>query len=420
MKGLLRHELLRRSALFSLSVIASTAVGVFSLPVLISSIGATQWGYLAVMQAVSQFFAVFVAFGWGATGPSMVSALPPRQRKPVYVDSLRVRGVLWVLAAGPAVLLCVWLPGETWLNAVLAMISYTLAGLNGAWYFVGTNRPLALFLFDALPAILGQMVGLVAVLLVRDVTAYLACTALFTLVGVVGSAMFVLTRAADGPGRADRPTPWRVIVRSQTAGVTSTISASMWTAAPTVLVQAFAPNAVPVFAMIDRLMKYGVLALAPVLQAVQGWVPESGRDTVAARAVTGLKVALGVGLLGGVGLAALSTPVSALLSVGEAVVPWGVAIIAGAAFVFECVAQIAGLSGLVALGGARQLASSSVASAAAGIPVIALSVFLLGLYGVVLGILAVALVLALYRALMVMRLGRSNQSRYPAPLAESS
>lgn len=403
MKRILRHELVRRSALFSLSVLASTIVGVFSLPALIASIGATQWGHLAVMQAVSQFFAVIVAFGWGATGPSMVSALTPHARKAVYVDSLRLRGVLLALAAPPTVLLCMWLPGETWTDAVLATVSYTFAGLSAAWYFVGTNRPIALFLFDALPAIVGQVIGLIAVLIFRDLTAYLACTALFTLVGVAASGLFVLTRESDGPARSARPIPWREIVRSQSAGVTSTISASLWTAAPTVLVQALAPAAVPVFAMIDRLMKYGVLALAPILQAVQGWVPESGRGTVAARAVTALRVSVAVGLLGGVGLAALSTPVSAVLSVGQAIVPWGVAAIAGAAFAFECVAQISGLSGLVALGGSRQLATSSVASAVIGIPVIALFVLWFGLYGAVLGILAVAAGLAIYRTRHVLR-----------------
>jgi O-antigen/teichoic acid export membrane protein len=407
MRRLLRHELVRRSALFSLSVVTSTLVGVFSLPILIGSVGAAQWGHLAVMQAITQFAAVIVAFGWGATGPSMVSAMPPAQRKAVFADSLRLRGILFLLVAAPAVLLCAWLPGESWLNAALATATYTLAGLSGAWYFVGTNRPIPMFLLDALPAILGQVVGLVAVVLTRDLTSYLACTALFTLTGMAASAGYILSRREDGPSRAVRSGGWRETMRSQTAGVTSTISASMWTAAPTVLMQAFAPAAVPVFAMIDRLMKYGVLALAPILQAVQGWVPESGRDSVAARAITGLKVAAVVGAAGGTALAVLSTPASSLLSVGEAAVPWAVALIAGVAFAFECVAQIAGLSGLVALGGSRQLAISSAASAVVGIPLIALLVLWFGLYGAVLGILAVAAGLAVYRTRHALRYARA-------------
>lgn len=408
MRRILRHELFRRSALFSLSVAASTLVGVFSLPVLIASVGAQQWGHLAVLQAVAQFAAVLVAFGWGATGPAMVSALVVTERKALYLYSLIVRSVLFIVVLAPAVLLCMRLTGESWLNSMLAVFTYSLAGLSAAWYFIGTNRPMALFLLDALPAILGQVAGLVAVVVTKDLAAYLTCTAALTLTGVAGSAAYVMTRRGDGAMRGARRTPLRDTLRSQSAGVSSTISASLWTAAPTVLVQAFAPGAVPVFAMIDRLMKYGVLALAPVLQAIQGWVPESGRDSVAARSITGLKVAAGVGIVGGVALAGLSTPVSTVLSVGEAVVPWAVAGIAGAAFAFECVAQIAGLSGLVALGGTRQLAISSIASAVIGIPAIAALVMWFGLYGAIIGILLVAMALAVYRARYVVLLARRH------------
>ena len=403
MRRLFRHELLRRSALFSLSIVASTVVGVFSLPVLIAAIGATQWGHLVVMQAVTQFASVVIAFGWGATGPSMVSALAASERKTMFTQSLQVRGVLFLVALPLAVSLCILLTGESLTNALLAFCTYGLGGLSAAWYFIGTNRPIALFSLDALPVIVGQVVGLLAVTVMRDLTAYLACAAMFALVGTTASAIYVMTRKQDGSASFRGGTKWGPVLRSQSAGALSTVSASMWTSAPTVLVQAFAPSAVPVFAMVDRLMKYGVLALAPVLQAVQGWVPESGRESVAARAVTGLKVAAGVGVLGGVTLACLSTPVSALLSVGQAVVPWSLAVIAGVAFAFECLAQVAGLSGLVALGGARELAASSIASALVGIPLIAALVLWLGLYGAVLGILVVAMSLAVYRVAYVVR-----------------
>lgn len=403
MRRFFRHELLRRSALFSLSIVASTVVGVFSLPVLITAVGATPWGHLVVMQAVTQFASVVIAFGWGATGPSMVSALVPTERKSVYFQSLQVRGALFLIVLPFAVWLCCTLTGESLLNAFLAFCTYGLSGLGAAWYFVGTNRPIALFLLDALPAILGQIVGLVAVSVTRELTAYLIWTALFAFAGAIAAAVYVLTRQNDGPTSLKATAQWGTVLHSQSAGVLSTVSASMWTSAPTVLVQAFAPSAVPVFAMVDRLMKYGVLALAPVLQAVQGWVPESGRESVAARAVTGLKVAAGVGVLGGATLACLSTPVSSLLSVGQAVVPWSLGVIAGVAFAFECLAQVAGLSGLVALGGARELAVSSIASALVGIPLIAALVLWLGLYGAVLGILVVGVSLAAYRVGYVLR-----------------
>lgn len=403
MRRLLRHEVLRRSVLFAISILASTIVGIFSIPVLVSAIGAQGWGHLAVMQTVCQFFAVVVAFGWGAIGPSMVSAAPTDARKRMYVESLYFRGALAVIAVPLAYALCAVLVSEPPQVVALAVISYLVPGLSAAWYFVGTNRPVAMFVYDALPVILGQVAGLIAILIVPDVTAYLACTAVFGVIGAVASALYVLTRP-DGSARSDTRMQWRDIAQTQVAGVSSTISASIWSAAPIVLVQALAPAALPVYAMVDRLMKYGILALAPVLQAVQGWVPEKGPGEMPHRARAAIRIGWAIGAVGGVGLAALSTPLSSLLTLGEATVPWGIAAVAGAAFLFEAVAQLTGLAALVPLGGSRQLAVSSVATAVVGVPLIALLVWWLGLLGAVVGMLIVAAGVAVYRVAHARRL----------------
>ncbi|MEU1972504.1 hypothetical protein ABZ477_12650 [Microbacterium sp. NPDC019599] len=414
MKRLVGHEVVRRSVLFAISIVASTIVGFFSIPVLVSSIGASGWGHLAVMQSVCQLFAVVVAFGWGAIGPSMVSAAPVQTRKRMYVESLYFRGALALVALPLAYLVCGLLTGETPAAVALAVVSYVVPGLSAAWYFVGTNRPVAMFLCDAMPVILGQVAGLVAILFVPDVTVYLACTALFGVGGAAASAIFVLTRP-EGPAGSRTRMPWLEIARVQAAGVSTTISASIWSAAPIVLVQALAPAALPVYAMVDRLMKYGILALAPVLQAVQGWVPEQGPEHVPHRARVAVRIGWGIGALGGLGLAGLSTPLSAVLTLGEATVPWGVAAIAGAAFLFEAVAQLTGLAVLVPLGGGRQLAVSSVATAVVGVPLIALLVWWAGLVGAVVGMLLVALGVALYRVAHARRLAAALSADAQAP-----
>ncbi|MCR2818074.1 hypothetical protein NQ166_04410 [Microbacterium sp. zg.Y1090] len=396
--------MVRRSALFGISIVASTLVGLFSIPVLISRFGADLWGLLAVMQVACQFFAVLVAFGWGATGPSMVSALPAHQRKSVFRQSLAFRGVLFLVLAPVAAITCLLLTGQPTAVVALAAVSYVTPGLSAAWYLVGTNRPVALFFWDALPAILGQVAGLLVVLVVPELWAYLLCTAIAGVGGAVGSAIYVLTRRSDGRVRGVAPTPTTDLVRSQFAGVSSTMSASVWTAAPLVLVQALAPAAAPVYAVVDRFMKYGVLALAPVLQAVQGWVPEAGQAEVRTRALQAVRVSIGVGGLGGVLLAALATPVSAVLTLDEATMPWIISVICGAAFLGECVAQIVGLSSLVALGGARQLAVSSLASAILGVPLMALLIGLWGLIGAAVGLFIVASALAVYRVAHARRL----------------
>ncbi len=302
-------------------------------------------------------------------------------------------------------ILCAQLTGQSWINAVLAAGTYTFAGLSAAWYFVGTNRPIPLFLLDATPSIVGQVLGLVAVLITGDLTAYLACTAALTAVGVAASMVYVVTRPQDGPRRAARPTPWREILRSQSAGVSSTISASMWTAAPTVLVQAFAPAAVPVFAMIDRLMKYGVLALAPILQAIQGWVPESGRATVGARAVTGVKVAT-ESASSGRGFGGIVDPGVVAAEPGRSR-----GAVDGRRHRRRRLRLRMRGSDRRSLGPRRARRLSPVGALVdrvrgGRIPVIAALVIWLGLYGAILGILIVAAALAVYRAVHVRRYAR--------------
>jgi len=399
-----RHDLVKRSALFASSIIASTVVGIFSIPILVSQVGAATWGTLAVLQIVGQFFAVGTAFGWGATGPSMVSGAPTEVRKSIFMDSLIVRGCLFLVLAPAAAFFGAVLTGVGPDVAVLAALTYVAPGLSAAWYFIGSNRPAALFLLDALPAILGQVTGLIAVLLSPDLRSYLTATAICAIIGLVSSWVFVLSRHRDGPRRLPQRIPWGRLVHSQLGGVLSMLSASVWSAAPTILVQSFAPQALPAFAIVDRLLKYGVLALAPVLQAVQSWVPEAGPENLAERAKRAVTISLGIGPIGGILLLAFGPLAASILTLGEVTLLWYVAALAGAVFACECVSQITGLSSLVALGGTRQLAFSSVATTLVGLAITAFAVWWFGVAGAVAGMLVVAAWSALYRVIWVRRL----------------
>lgn len=403
---LLQHDLLKRSALFASSIIASTLVGVFSIPILVSQVGASAWGHLAVLQIAGQFFAVATAFGWGATGPSMVSAAPRDRRKSIYAESIIVRLCLAAVLVPMAAVCGLLLTGQSADVVWLAAVSYVAPGLSAAWYLIGTNRPAALFVFDALPAILGQVTGLVAVLFSPTLSAYLWATSVWAVVGVVSSAAFVLSRQADGRARSSTKVDWGGLLRAQSGGASTMLAASVWSAAPTILVQALSPQSVPMFAIIDRLVKYGVLALAPVLQAIQSWVPEAGVDEVPHRARRAVIISFAIGALGGLLLAVFAPLASDLLTLGQASVPVYLAVLAGAVFAFESVAQIAGLSSLVALGGTRHLALSSVTGTIGGVLFACLLVWWIGVAGAVIAMLAVAVWLASYRLAWVSRLSR--------------
>lgn len=405
--ALLRHDLTRRSAYFSVSVVASTAVGVFSIPILISAVGATEWGLLAVMQVLGQVGAVVVAFGWGATGPSMIAALPRDKRRAFYADSLVVRAGIFLIA-GPAVAGCGLAFGADPLVTWLSAVTYVLPGVNAAWYFIGTNRPGAMILLESLPAILGQVAGLVAVAISPQLSAYLLGTAIMTVVGVTISGWFALTRKDEGGFGQRSARRLRHVFRDQVPGFASMLSGSLVSNLPLILVGALAPAARPTFAMADRLFKYAVIVLAPVLQAIQGWVPEAGPEETPRRAGKAIGIAVALGVVGGCCLALLATPVSALLTLSEATVPWHVGIILGVAFLSECTAQIAGLASLVPLRGMRTLTSSSVVCATLGLPVLAGLTAIAGMEGAAVGIALISTSMATWRAVVALRLARTG------------
>lgn len=412
--ALFRHDLLRRSAYFSISVIAATVIGIISIPLLISTVGKDEWARLFVLQMIGQFASIIVAFGWGATGPSTVSALVGTNRRQFLLDSLVARVPLLLIVTPIATGIGVALGADP-LAALLATVAYAVPGVGAAWYFIGTNRPLAMLAFDALPAVLGQIAALIAVVMAPTLVSYLWAVMIATTLGVVVGLTFALTRA-DG-GRLHR-TQWRELpgtMRLQMAGLATVLFGNLSTMLPVLLVDIFMKPVLPVFAAVDKLYRYGILVLAPILQAVQGWVPEAGPEQTRIRARGSLWVGLGVGVFGGGCFALLATPLSVPLTVGQAVIPWEIGIVAGIGFAAECVAQIVGLAGLVALRRERELARSSVLAAVIGLPLMIPALMLAGLLGVVSIIALSAVLVAVYRTVILLRAAKQGEQVEVAP-----
>lgn len=415
-RSILRHDLVRRSAYFSVAVVASTLVGVASIPLLTSVLGADTWGQLFLLQVVGQFAAMLVAFGWGATGPSTVSALPLERRKQFFVDSVWARGALFLAVAPLAWIICVWVGGDAW-AAALAVITYGIPGIGAAWFFVGVNRPGSLIMFDSLPSIVGQVGGLICVIFIPTITAYLAATAAATSIGIILGICRVLFSSI---GTATRPSVRGLLstMRRQVPGLVTVLSTGLSSTIPALIVNGFAHATVPVFGMVDRLYKYGIIVLTPILQAVQGWVPESGAHGTAARAKSSLWVGGAVGLVGGLGLGLLASPVASLLTVGQVSIPPLVSALAGVGFAAECVSQVTGLAGLVALRKERELARSAVWAAGVGLAVMIPAVMMMGLVGAVGVIALTAIAVAAYR--VVVLLSAAKSSRTPTDIPASN
>lgn len=361
-RGVLTHDLVRRSGLFGISIVASTLVGLVSIPLINAMVGKDEWGQLWLLQTIAQFASILIAFGWGATGPATVAGLPAAERRQFLFDSLLVRVPLLCVIAPLAVGLAALIGAEP-IAAMFAVVAYGVPGIGAAWYFVGINRPLWLFVWDALPAIIGQIAGLIAVVLWPSIRSYLAAVAIFTTLGVVAGLWVSLRRIGDDR-RLRRPRASTVLpeMRTQSHGLIALLFGNLATMLPGVLLQIFAKEWVATFGLIDKFYRYGIIVLGALLQAMQSWVGEN-RALLRERARVLFWFSLGTGLVGG-GLYALLAPqISLPFSSGQISISWGLGALGALAFGSECVAQLVGLAGLIAVGRGRVLSATAVVSA---------------------------------------------------------
>lgn len=370
MTGLALISISKRIAGFAVPVAASTVLGVVTIPLLVGSIGPSSWGTLAVVQSTGQLLGILVAFGWGATGPSMVASADSSSRPQLYLESLIARGYLYLVSVAIAIVVLVFLTRGDVGISVLGSFAYLLPFLGATWYFVGESRPWRLFFFDSVPTLLGTIAGLAVAAASGSVLGFVSMQLLGSLVAVVLDALVVL-RSREKPLAADFTVGSAVrSLAGQRHAVTSALTSGMYVNLPLLAVQVFLPSFVPTYAMADRFFRYANIAFSPVQQFLQGWVPEAGRAARPRRMRYATLAGLSSGILGGAIVALLAAPVSYLLSGGAIVVPIALSLPLGVAFVSVATSAVVGYACLVLVGRVRALAVSTVLGAVVGAPLI--------------------------------------------------
>ncbi|MHA7987252.1 polysaccharide biosynthesis protein [Rathayibacter sp. CAU 1779] len=333
-------------------------------------LGATEWGSLTVVQATSQLVGILVAFGWGATGPSIVASTAAALRPQLYLESLVARGYLFVVGLATGSVILAFLTRGDIGVAVLGSFAYLLPFLGANWYFVGEARPWRLFLFDSVPTLAGTLAGLAAAALTRSLIAYLALQALGSLIAVFLDAVIVLR--GSGAVLEGRAAPRAVAssLAGQRHAVTSALTSGLYVNLPLLSIQVFLPSFVPTYALADRFFRYANVAFSPIQQFLQGWVPERGERASYRRMNIAVLGGACFGVVGGLLIATLTQPVAGLLSGGEIVVPFSLSVPLGFAFLFVATSAVIGYACLVPIGRARSLAGSTVVGALVGAPLI--------------------------------------------------
>lgn len=387
---------LLRLGTFALTVGAGTVVGLLAIPVITNVVGADAWAVQVLVQTLSTLFGVLVAFGWGTVGPGLVASSPVSNRPQLFLDSLVTRSYLFLLTA-PAMMLVLTMlrPGES-LFVSIAAAAYLLPFVGASWYFVGEGRPMRLFLLDALPQLLGTLAGLGVLVVTRDFTLLVVTQLIFNAAAVSLSALVILRGGTNLKAKFSPRDSLRQMAL-QRHGVITAATGSFYVNLPMLVVNAFIPAQLATYAIADRLFRFAVTAFSPVLQFVQGWIPEGGPGSTNHRIKRASQITPMMGFLGGGVLAAVGPAAAQILVQSPTNFGHGLSIPVGVSFAAVAVSQIIGLACLVPIGKARELAKSTIVGAVLGTPLILLGAMLWGVSGVVCSMAISELAVALFQ-----------------------
>lgn len=408
--------LLNRFGGFAASLIFSTAINLLAIPFVIATLGKETWGELALAQATAAIFGIIVAFGWGTVGAALVASLNERDRPQMFLDSLVSRSYLFLFSA-PVMYVVMLLIGKIDpAVAALASVAYVLPFVGASWFFIGQAKPWKLFLFDVLPQGLGTLTGVVFTQFFPVPIVFVLSLLAFNLLAVLLGAVGALAGARRSVKVDLRVIPAMRRLGSQKHGVIAAGTGSLNSNLPLLAVNQVVAAAVPQYALADKLFRFAVAGFGPVLQVIQGWIPEAGPRQSTHRIATVAKYVPMVGVAAGVLLATLTPRASEVFSGGVIAIDYSLSIPFGLILAGVIVAQVVGLACLIPLGQGAALAKSTAIGAAFNVPMMFVLGVLFGAPGVAWAVGVAELVVAGYQMMVV----RSSLKHLLPPTLETA
>lgn len=401
---------LRRLSGFTVSVAITAIISVAAIPTLITALGAVTWAQIGVAQTFVQFAAIFVGFGWGATGPALVASTAMSRRHALFKESVRSRLILAVIAAPLTFgILTVMLRGDM-VIAGLGTIAYLLPALGGTWFYAGAAQPARLLLQNTLPTALGTIAGIVAAHVTHQAWSFLLMQAMGSLVAAICDTTYIW-KHTRGVADDTEVRSTRTVLASQKHAVITSGTSSLYVTLPVIAINWFLGEgpALATYLIADRMFRFASIAFLPVQQFFQGWVPEVPSE-FARRARIATIAGAGIGAVGGACIAFLSPVFGPILGASEIDVPLSVSGPLGIAFVGIGTTAVVGYACLVAVGRTRALAVSTVVGAVVGAPLILLSAWAGSLFLVASAVAVSEICVAAYQLLALRASLRSGNT----------
>lgn len=334
-----------------------------SVPILLGVLGSDVWYSIALGQSIGEIARALVVWGWNSIGLTVVSPMAPDDRVRYYFRSILPRAIVLIPVGVGSVVLAYLIPSADPMSAVRMSLVGAIYGLAGAWLFIANKEPHKVLLYDGLPRAAAILVASALVLVFESPSMY-GWTNIGGSVLAVG-IVFVLTAR-----RARRDN-----VRWTFGTVKQALSALRFglpivgSGLVLVLRMSFAVLAVPfiapagtaLVALGDKFFRWGNTAMTPIMQTLMVRIPRAA-GTRRRRVLLGLKVAWGVaGILGAIATVVIVVG-SPLISHGNLVLGFDVAIPLGIAIAMVFVAGITGNCVLVMLGRVHQVLVAALAA----------------------------------------------------------
>lgn len=367
---------LRGLGSFGASTVLSGGVSLLSIPLIVLLTDPAAWASIAVGQAVGSSLGVLAMFGWGITGPAAVAMMDSLRHTVAYWDSIRARLLLFVPIVLAAVVITLFLAPTQQLAAGICAVSMALGGLSGSWYLVGRNKPHHLLVRDTIPRVAGSVLGVLGLWASHSLVLFGALQLLGSLAAFGLVTVWVVPGLRRPEGAVQGFGGVLGVIRDQRHGVLVAVAIAFYYPVVLAIVAVLAPAALPVYALIEKVLRFAGLVMQPLLQYLQATVPAAGDLPATIRRSLAMISVLSI--VCWAGFTSLLPFAATILGAGQVRVPWLIAINLGVYMGSVLLMNYLSTVALVAVGRASAIAPGALLGTAGGLAVTAVCAWLGG------------------------------------------
>ena len=272
---MVKLKVLRMLSLYSVGALFSNLVGLFTIPILFTTLGSAAWGEIVIAQSIGTILALIIDLGYSNFAPAKISTLTEHEKVLFYSISLRNRFKVFLFFFIVILVLELLSVFKFSSTAILVIIAYAVQGLSSSWLFVAQNDAKSYLLKIMAPRTMGILSGAILCFAFPSGLSF----AILLLIGSLLSLTFnyKITRNSYLENVWEEP---EVILDSKPspkilANFLNSMMSNIQQQIPLLIISAINPIIFIQFALADKIIKSTSGVLWPVIALFQGSVLSS-------------------------------------------------------------------------------------------------------------------------------------------------